>query len=193
MSRAHKGRLSLPLKNRNSASGQYGRIAASGKRRDETRVAPPRSHRMIAAEAYATPQPSRLCRWWTAPGSFSSSSSFYLSSPSLSQSLPSRVSPFYTRRSALRLARCSKVPVIGSLSGSRLDSPSRPLTVPLLAPFLLAAGVSPCAAFFPGLAVLADASAAFVIVSHPNSIQIFYFTALCRDLRFVFLYLFSIL
>ena len=43
----------------------------------------------------------------------------------LSQSLPSRVSPFYTRRSALRLARCSKVPVIGSLLGSRLDSPSR--------------------------------------------------------------------
>ena len=103
----------------------------------------------------------------------------------LSQSLPSRVSPFYTRRSALRLARCSKVPVIGSLSGSRLDSPSRPLTVPLLAPFLLAAGVSPCAAFFPGLAVLADASAAFAIVSHPNSIQIF-FTTLCRVLRFVF-------
>ena len=53
MSRAHKGRLSLPLKNRNSASGQYGRVAASGKRRDETRVAPPRSHRMIAAEGGA--------------------------------------------------------------------------------------------------------------------------------------------
>ena len=67
----------------------------------------------------------------------------------LSQFLPSRVSPFNTRRSALRLARCSKVLVIGSLSESRLDSPSRPLTVPLLAPFLLAAGVSPCAAFFP--------------------------------------------
>ena len=67
----------------------------------------------------------------------------------LSQYLPSRVSLFNTRRSALRLARCSKVPVIGSLSGSRLDSPSRPLKVPLLAPFLLAAGVSPCAAFFP--------------------------------------------
>ena len=50
MSRAHRGRLSLPLKNRNSASGQYGRVEASGKRRDETRVAPPRSHRMIAAE-----------------------------------------------------------------------------------------------------------------------------------------------
>ena len=29
------------------------------------------------------------------------------------------------------LARCSKVTVIGSLSGSRLDSPYRPLTVPL--------------------------------------------------------------
>ena len=69
--------------------------------------------------------------------------------PQKKKSLPSRVSPFYTRRSALRLARCSKVPVIGSLSGSRLDSPSRPLTVPLLAPFLLAAGVFPCAAFFP--------------------------------------------
>ena len=53
MSRAHRGRLSLPLKNRNSASGQYGRVAASGKRRDETRVAPPRSHRMIAAEGVA--------------------------------------------------------------------------------------------------------------------------------------------
>ena len=53
MSRAHRGRLSLPLKNRNSASGQYGRVAASGKRRDETRVAPPRSHRMIAAEGGA--------------------------------------------------------------------------------------------------------------------------------------------
>ena len=35
----------------------------------------------------------------------------------------------------------SKVPVIGSLTGSRLDSPSCPLTVPLLAPFFLAAGV----------------------------------------------------
>ena len=44
---------------------------------------------------------------------------------------PSRVSPFNTRWSALWLARCSKVTVIGSLSGSRLDSPSRPLTVPL--------------------------------------------------------------
>ena len=44
---------SLPLKNRNSASGQYGRVEASGKRRDETRVAPPRSHRMIAAEGGA--------------------------------------------------------------------------------------------------------------------------------------------
>ena len=43
---------------------------------------------------------------------------------------------FNTRRSALRLARCSKVPVIGSFSGSRLDSPSRPLTVPLLAPLI---------------------------------------------------------
>ena len=31
--------------------------------------------------------------------------------------------------------------------------------------------------FFLGLAVLADASAAFAIVSHPNRIQIFYFTA----------------
>ena len=103
-----------------------------------------------------------------------------------SAALSKKKTPFYTRRSALRLARCSKVPVIGSLSGSPLDSPSRPLTVPLLAPFLLAAGVSPCAAFFPGLAVLADASAAFAIVSHPNSIQIFYFTALCRVLRFVF-------
>ena len=48
----------------------------------------------------------------------------------LSQYLPSRVSPFNTRRSALRLARCSKVPVIGSLSGesaglsfSSFDSP----------------------------------------------------------------------
>ena len=40
-------------KNRNSPSGQYGRVAASGKRRDETRVAPPRSHRMIAAEGGA--------------------------------------------------------------------------------------------------------------------------------------------
>ena len=39
--------------------------------------------------------------------------------------------------------------VISSFLGSRLDSPSRSLTVPLLAPFLLAAGVSPCAAFFP--------------------------------------------
>ena len=53
MSRAHRGRLSLPLENRNSASGQYWRVAASGKRRDETRVAPPRSHRMIAAEGGA--------------------------------------------------------------------------------------------------------------------------------------------
>ena len=53
MSWAHRGRLSLPLKNRNSASGQYGRVEASGKRRDETRVAPPRSHRMIAAEGGA--------------------------------------------------------------------------------------------------------------------------------------------
>ena len=43
MSWAHKGRLSLPLKNRNRASGQYGRVEASGKRRDETRGAPPRS------------------------------------------------------------------------------------------------------------------------------------------------------
>ena len=43
----------MPLKNRNSASGQYGRVEASGKRRDETRVAPPRSHRMIAAEGGA--------------------------------------------------------------------------------------------------------------------------------------------
>ena len=60
------------------------------------------------------------------------------------QSLPSRVSPFYTRWWALRLARCSKVPVISSFLGSRLDSPSRSLTVPLLAPFLLAAGVSRC-------------------------------------------------
>ena len=50
MSWAHRGRLSLPLKNKNSASGQQGRVEASGKRRDETRVAPPRSHRMIAAE-----------------------------------------------------------------------------------------------------------------------------------------------
>ena len=39
MSWAHRGRLSLKLKNRNSASGQYGRVEASGKRRDETRVA----------------------------------------------------------------------------------------------------------------------------------------------------------
>ena len=50
MSWAHRGR---PLKNRKSASGQYGRVEASGKRRDETRVAPPRSHRMIAAEGGA--------------------------------------------------------------------------------------------------------------------------------------------
>ena len=49
----------------------------------------------------------------------------------LSRYPPSRVSPIHTRRSALRLARRSKVPVIGSLLGSRLDSPSRPLTVPL--------------------------------------------------------------
>ena len=104
----------------------------------------------------------------------------------------------FTRRSALRLARCSKVPVIGLLLGSRLDSPSRSS---LLAPFLLAAGVSPCAAFFPwtecrrvhlslraltatrqvqlstALAVLADASTAFAIVSHPNHFQSLYFTA----------------
>ena len=32
----------------------------------------------------ATPQPSRLCRWWTAQWSFSSSSSFIFSSPSSS-------------------------------------------------------------------------------------------------------------
>ena len=38
MSWAHRGRLSLPLKNRNSASGQYGRVEASGKRRDESTV-----------------------------------------------------------------------------------------------------------------------------------------------------------
>ena len=37
----------------NSASGQYGRVEASGKRRDETRVAPSRSHRMKAAEGGA--------------------------------------------------------------------------------------------------------------------------------------------
>ena len=53
MSWAHRGRLSLPLKNKNSASGQYGRVAAFGKRRDETRGAPPRSHRMIASEGGA--------------------------------------------------------------------------------------------------------------------------------------------
>ena len=35
----------------------------------------------------------------------------------------------------------------------------------------------PALAFFLGLAVLADASTAFAIVSHPNHIQIFYFTA----------------
>ena len=49
MSWAHRGRLSLPLKNRNSASRQYRRVEASGKRRDETRLAPPRSHRMRVA------------------------------------------------------------------------------------------------------------------------------------------------
>ena len=49
----------------------------------------------------------------------------------LSRYPPSRVSPINTRRSALRLARRSKVPVIGSWLGSWLDSPSRPLTVPL--------------------------------------------------------------
>ena len=43
----------MPLKKRNSASGQYGRVEASGKRRDETRGAPPRSHRMTAAEGGA--------------------------------------------------------------------------------------------------------------------------------------------
>ena len=53
MSWAHSGRLSLPLKNKNSASGQYGRVAGSGKRRDETRGAPSRSHRMIASEGGA--------------------------------------------------------------------------------------------------------------------------------------------
>ena len=35
----------------------------------------------------------------------------------------------------------------------------------------------PALPFFLGLAVLADASTAFAIVSHPNHIQIFYFTA----------------
>ena len=44
------GGLSLPPKNRNSA---VWRVEAFGKRRDETRVAPPRSHRMIAAEGGA--------------------------------------------------------------------------------------------------------------------------------------------
>ena len=50
MSRVHRERLSLPLKNRNSASGQHGRVEASEKRRDETWVALSRSHWMTAAE-----------------------------------------------------------------------------------------------------------------------------------------------
>ena len=53
MSRTHRRRLSLPLKNRNSASGQYERVEASEKRRNETWVAPLRSHWMTAAEGGA--------------------------------------------------------------------------------------------------------------------------------------------
>ena len=107
--------------------------------------------------------PSRLCRWWTVQGSLLSPLHFFafsleyhgvrrpalgpalpyrggllrsavLSWALLSRFLPSRVSPFNTRRSALWLARCSKVPVIGSFFGSRLDSRFRPLTVPFMGP-----------------------------------------------------------
>ena len=81
-------------------------------------------------------------------------------------------SPFNTRRSALRLARCSKVPVIGSLQESAALS-FRPLTVPWwLRPFLLLM-FHPALPFLFGLAVLADASTAYAIVSH----QTFYFFA----------------
>ena len=107
--------------------------------------------------------PSRLCRWWTVQGSLLwplqiftfSLESHGVRRPALgpalpyrcgllrlavfslallSRFLPSCVSPFNTRRSALWLARCSKVPVTGSFSGSRLDSRFRPLTVPLGGP-----------------------------------------------------------
>ena len=51
MSRAQKAEFAA--EKQEQCFRQYGRVAASGKRRDETRVAPPRSHRMTAAEGGA--------------------------------------------------------------------------------------------------------------------------------------------
>ena len=93
--------------------------------------------------------------------------------------------PLNTRWSVLWLVRCSKVPVGGSFSGSRLDSPVSTSDSPLvgLRPFLLPM-FHPKLPFFVGIAVLADASTAYANVS-----PYLYVTtqlALCRLMRFVF-------
>ena len=83
---------------------------------------------------------------------------------------PGRSSPgtFLSRVwSVLWLVRCSKVPVGGSFSGSRLDSPFSISDSSLvgLRPFLLPM-FHPELPFFFGIAVLADASTAYANVSH---------------------------
>ena len=87
----------------------------------------------------------------------------------LSLYLPSRVCALIRYGWYCGWWRCSKVPVRCSFFGSLLDSPFFVLwQFPCWTPSLLAAAVSPCAApffNFLGLAVLADASTAFAIVS----------------------------
>ena len=107
---------------------------------------------------FVTSHPSRPCLCWTARRSLLSHVSIFLhhlsresltASPgprivfSLRAPLPVPSSlvflPLNTRWSVLWLVRCSKVPVGGSFSGSRLDSPVSISDSPLvgLRPFLL--------------------------------------------------------
>ena len=76
--------------------------------------------------------------------------------------------PLNTRWSVLWLVRCSKVPVGGSFSGSRLDSPFSIFDSPLvgLRPFLLPMFHPELPFLYVGNAVLADASTAYANVSH---------------------------
>ena len=93
--------------------------------------------------------------------------------------------PLNTRWSVLWLVRCSKVPVGGSFSRSRLDSPVSISDSPLvgLRPFLLPMFL-PKLPFFVGIAVLADASTAYANVS--SYLYVTTQLALCRLMRFVF-------
>ena len=139
----------------------------------------------------ATPQPSRLCRWWT-------HRSIYLL-PRVPRSPTASLGPrntFTLRASRLvRLLLGAPFPVpslscfsllyetVGTAAGTVLQGSCHWFVIGESAGLSFSIFDSPLVEFHPalpfflGLAVLADASTAFAIVSHPNHIQIFYFTA----------------